>query len=311
MAICWVALAGFGYSQTKKNGPVKTMAAKPAAAKSKPVANTGPVGNTLLFEITGKGLKAPSYLFGTMHILCDKDATLSPNLKKAIKDVQVIYFELDLDDMGETMGAMKYLRMNEGQKLQDLLTPAEYARVEQYFKDNKSPLPLSFMSRFKPYFISALIGEQVMTCGSEQKNGMEQKIMKESQQYEREIKGLETAEYQAGLFDSIPYKKQAQDLVAYIDSIDNYKKATLEMVEVYRKQDLKGMDSLVNKTDPGMEQYMDLLLYNRNRRWVANMPNIMGPRTVLFAVGAGHLSGEEGVIALLRKKGYTVTPLKN
>jgi uncharacterized protein YbaP (TraB family) len=310
MVICWVAMAGLGYSQAKKPAPVKTMGAKPAAAKAKsPVKPTGQ--NTLLWEISGNGLQQPSYLFGTMHILCDKDATLSPNLKKAIKDVQVIYFELDMDDLAEMMSALKYLRMNDGKKLSDLLTPEEYARVENYFKTHKTPMPLSFMSRFKPYFVSSLIGEQVMTCEDGQKNGMEQQIMKESQQYEKEIKGLETPAFQAGLFDSIPYDKQAKDLVSYIDSIDSYKKVTLEMVDVYRKQDLKRMDSLVSKSDPGLEKYMDLLLYGRNRRWVTAMPDIMGPRSALFAVGAGHLTGEQGVINLLKKKGYVLTPLKN
>ncbi|MBO9565652.1 MAG: TraB/GumN family protein [Niastella sp.] len=311
MAICWVAMAGFGYSQTKKPAPVKTMNAKPAATK--PKGPVKPVGqNTLLFEISGNGLQKPSYLFGTMHILCDQDATLSPNLKKAIKDVQVIYFELDMDDMNEIMGAVKYLRMNDGKKLSDLLTKEEYDRVDKYLKSIKAPMPLAFMNRFKPYFISSVIGEQAMACGdADKKNGMEQQIMKESKQYEKEIKGLETAEFQAGLFDSIPYDKQAKDLVAYIDSIDSYKKATLDMVDGYRKQDLKRLDSLVQKSDPGMEQYMDLLLYSRNRRWVGSMPGIMGPRTALFAVGAGHLGGEQGVINLLKLKGYTVTPVKN
>lgn len=310
MVICWVAMAGLGYSQTKKPATVKTMGAKPSAAK--PKGPVKPVGeHTLLWEITGNGLQKPSYLFGTMHILCDQDATLSPNLKKAIKDVQVIYFELDMDDMNELLGAVKYLRMNDGQKLSDLLTKEEYDRVDNYFKQHKMPMPLSYMNRFKPYFISSLIGEQVMTCDSEKKNGMEQQIMKESRQYEKEIKGLETAEFQAGLFDSIPYDKQAKDLVTYIDSVDSYKQVTMEMVEVYRKQDLQLMDSLMQKSDPGMEQYMDLLLYGRNRRWVANMPGIMGPRSTLFAVGAGHLGGEQGVINLLKKKGYTVKPLKN
>ncbi|WP_315822809.1 TraB/GumN family protein [Paraflavitalea speifideaquila] len=219
---------------------------------------------------------------------------MSANLKKAIKDVQVIYFELDMDDMNELMGAMKYLKMNDGKKLSDLLTKEEYDRVDKYFKAHKMPMSLSFMNRFKPYFVSSLIGEQVMTCDNEKKNGMEQQIMAESKQYEKEIKGLETAEFQAGLFDSIPYDKQAKDLVAYIDSIDSYKQVTLEMVDVYRKQDLQKMDALVQKSDPGMEQYMDLLLFGRNRRWVANMPNMMGPRSTLFAVGAGHLGGTRG-----------------
>ena len=165
------------------------------------------------------------------------------------------------------------------------------------------------MNRFKPYFVSSLIGEGMMDC--ETKNGMEELIMRESKQYDKVIRGLETAEFQASLFDSIPYEKQAKDLVMYIDSIESYKKTTLEMVEVYRKQDLKRMDELVQKSDPGMTEYMDLLLYNRNRRWVYEMPEFMFEKPTLFAVGAGHLPGDQGVISLLKKKGFTVKAVRN
>lgn len=85
----------------------------------------------------------------------------------------------------------------------------------------------------------------------------------------------------------------------------------LEMVDVYRQQDLERMDSLMHKSDPGMEEYMDILLYDRNRRWAQDMPGIMEGKTILFAVGAGHLPGEQGVINLLREKGYKVSPLAN
>src|SRR5689334_10378667 len=81
--------------------------------------------NTLLWKISGNGLKKPSYLFGTMHILCADDARLSDNLKKAIKDCDEIYFEIDMDNTQEMAGAMKYLRMNDGIKLSELLTPEE------------------------------------------------------------------------------------------------------------------------------------------------------------------------------------------
>ena len=299
-----LAMASMGYSQSKKD-PVKTTASSTKKVK-KP---EGLLTNTLLWEITGKGLKTPSYLFGTMHILCSEDANLSDNLKNIIRDCGQIYFEIDMDNMKELMGAMKYLRMNDGKKLSELLTAEEYEKVKNWFDNNRSMLPFSMMTRFKPFFISSLIGEQMMSC--EQKNGMEQLIMKESKQYGKEIKGLETTEYQASIFDSIPYEKQAKDLVAYIDSIDNYKKTMLEMVDVYRKQDLGRMDSLMQKSDPGMMQYMDMLLYNRNRHWATQMPAIMNEMPTLFAVGAGHLPGEEGVINLLSKQGYEVNPVKN
>ena len=83
------------------------------------------------------------------------------------------------------------------------------------------------------------------------------------------------------------------------------------MVNVYRDQDLDRMDELMKKSDPGMESYMDLLLYDRNRRWVSLMPEQMKEGSILFAVGAGHLPGDQGVIKLLQKQGYSVKPMDN
>jgi len=302
--LSFILLAGLGHSQNKKT----TVDADKISIDNGNITSSYR-GKTLLWEITGNGLKIPSYLFGTMHILCATDARLSGNLKTIIKDSRKIYFEIDMDNMAELMGAMKFLRMKDGVKLSDLLTPVEYERVKDYFDKNQTLLPFTMMTRFKPYFISSLIGEKMMTC--EKKNGMEELIMRESKQYDKEIKGLETTEFQASIFDSIPYNKQAKDLLAYIDSIDTYRQITMAMVDVYREQDLERMDSLMKKSDPGMESYMDLLLYNRNRNWVKMLPAIMEQGPVLFAVGAGHLPGDEGVIKLLQKKGYKLKPLDN
>lgn len=265
--------------------------------------------NTLLWEVSGHGLREPSYLFGTMHILCAEDARLSAPLKSVIQKCRKVYFEIDMDDMNEMLGAMKYLRMNDGIKISDLLSKEEYTRLEEYFKKSKSPIPIGMINRFKPFLVSGLISEQSMNC--KQKNGMEELIMKEASLLDKQIFGLETVQFQASLFDSIPYEKQAKELINYIDSIDSYEQSTREMVEVYRKQNLDQLDSLVRKSDPGMNDYMDLLLYGRNRRWVRQMPTTMREGTILFAVGAGHLAGEQGVISLLRKEGYVLKPIKN
>jgi len=311
MLFFYVALAMTGLGQQNGNSGKKENASLSKGGRNH-------LDNTLLWRISGNGLKRPSYLYGTMHVLCAEDATVSDSLKFVIKNCDQIYFELDMDNLGETLGALKYLRMNNGTKLSELLTKEEYAKVEAYFKQNS--LPLSMFNRVKPFFISSLIGEQMMACtGKEgegsplsQKNGMEELIMRESKQYNKEIKGLETTEFQASIFDSIPYEKQAKELVTYIDSIDTYKAATLEMIKAYREQNLELLDSLSNKSDPGMEaEYMDLLLYGRNRHWVEQMPALMKESSLLFAVGAGHLPGDQGVINLLRKKGYKLTPMKN
>ncbi len=308
MAICWaglaVALPKVTANQKHRDGAEHN--------KIFIISNAANIAdeNTLLWKITGNGLKKPSYLFGTMHILCADDAVLSSNLKKAIRDCDEIYFEIDMDNTQEMAGAIKYLRMNDGVKLSELLTPEEYKKVDEYFKSHKVPLPLTILNRFKPMFISSLIGERLMDC--EKKNGMEEQIMSENKKnYGKETRGLETLEYQASLFDSIPYEKQAKELVNYIDSMDYYSKSSQETLDVYRKQDLRRMDSLIKKSDPGMDEYMDILVYRRNRNWVKQMPGIMEGKTILFAVGAGHLPGDQGVINLLRKQGYKVEPLDN
>lgn len=264
---------------------------------------------TLLWQISGNGLSEPSYLFGTIHIMCASDAVVSPELNAVISKAKDIYLELDMDDMQQMAGALKYLRMNDGLKLSDLLSAEDYKKLEDYFKTRKMPMPLSMMNRFKPYFISSLMGEQVMDCAT--KKGMEQAIMDQAKTAGKEIKGLETLEFQAGIFDSIPYAKQAKDLISYIDSAATYGNIMAEMLEVYKAQDIEAMQALTAKSDPGMESYMDLLLYSRNRNWVKQLPGIMANGTHLFAVGAGHLGGDQGVLNLLRQQGYTVTPLKN
>jgi uncharacterized protein YbaP (TraB family) len=265
--------------------------------------------NSLLWEVSGKGLAAPSYLYGTMHMVCAEDTKMSEGLKMAIKKSKQVYFELDMDNMEEMLSVLKYARMNNGLKISDLVSPEDYMKLEEYFKNNKSVLPFGMMSRFKPYFITAIISEGIMDC--KKKVSVEQMIMAEARQYDKEVNGLETLEFQASIFDSIPYEKQAQDLVTYVDSIDKFRDITMKMVDMYRKQDINNMDSLMEQSDPGMMEYMDLLLYDRNKRWASQIPEQAFNMPTLFAVGAGHLGGEKGVISLLKKQGFTVKPLDN
>jgi uncharacterized protein YbaP (TraB family) len=273
------------------------------------IAWNGSTPHTLLWKVSGKGLTKPSYLFGTMHVLCADEATLSDGLKAVIASCDEVYFEIKLDDMSNLLGAMKYMRMNDDKKLSDLLSPDEYQKVKDYFAKHASLLPFGMLERFKPLLISGLIEEENMNCQAT--DGMELSIMKEVHPYNKPILGLETVEFQAGLFDSIPYAKQAKELMAYIDSADEYKKMTLELADVYKKQDLDRIDELSRKGDPEMDGYMDLLLYDRTRKWALNLDTILPRKSVLVAVGAAHLPGPGGLIDLLKKEGYTLTPVKN
>lgn len=281
-------------------------AAKPATAPAKPGLQ---LENTLLWEISGRDMTTSSYLFGTMHLLCSEDARLSDSLRYSIETTKQIYFEIDMDNMMETLGALKYLNMNNNTRLSDLLTPDEYQRVKTYLNSNKMMLPATMMDRIKPYFLTALISESKFPCPA--KDGMEQVIMKEAKKDSKPIYGLETVQFQASVFDSIPYQRQAKDLLKIIDSSGKESDSSdAQLLDVYRKQDLNKMQEMT-AGEEGMSDYIDLLLYNRNANWVHKMPAIMKEKSTLFAVGAGHLGGDKGVISLLRKAGYTVRPVKH
>ncbi len=113
------------------------------------------------------------------------------------------------------------------------------------------------------------------------------------------------------LFDSIPYDAQAQMLMATIqsDEKDSESNQLEEMVKMYKDQDIQGMQRMVKGDEGGISEYEELLLLRRNRNWIPIMEDMMANNPTFFAVGAGHLGGEEGVIALLRKAGYKVAPI--
>jgi uncharacterized protein len=101
------------------------------------------------------------------------------------------------------------------------------------------------------------------------------------------------------------------ELLNYIDSIDKYKKSTEELVDVYRKQDLQKIEELTTKSEAGLDQFLDLLIYGRNHRWMQALELVLRTKPSLIAVGAGHLPGDQGMLALLKKAGFTLKPVAN
>jgi uncharacterized protein YbaP (TraB family) len=210
------------------------------------------------------------------------------------------------------MGAMTHMTMRDDTTLYDLLTQEEYEKVKNYFEAHASPLmPFAMLEKFKPLLVESMIMEQSPKC--ENMIIMEQLVMQVAKENDKEIKGLETMDYQLSLFDSIPYKLQAQQLLKMIDESDkgNDEKELEILTDAYRNQELEKMDELTKKEDMGIQNFTDLLLYNRKANWARKLDMLMKKNAMVVSVGAGHLPGDKGVIKLLRKLGYTVEPVKN
>lgn len=270
---------------------------------------TAPNGHSLLWQVTGNGLVLPSYVFGTMHLMCAEDAMVSANLKAVIKQVRQVYFEVDMDHAGALLGGVVDFNMKHNGQLKDYLSEDEYEQVKMFFSEHQPLLPFEILERQHPLILSSGLYEFFLPCI--EKNGAEVKIAELAHQLGKPTGGLESLAFQQNIFDSIPYDQQAKDLVKTINNLDHFKQSMQDMLAVYKSQDLEKLQQLTMQDESGVNNHLDMLLYDRNKIWVTEMQNIMHKKPTLFAVGAGHLGGENGVLDLLKKSGYSVRPIVN
>ncbi|HMX38979.1 MAG TPA: TraB/GumN family protein [Saprospiraceae bacterium] len=275
-----------------------------------------PTDKALLWKINGNGLKKPSYLYGTIHLIPKNQLAFSEALLTALDGSKRVAFEIDMRVMTNfrsQMGLMTKAFMAGGTTLKDLLPPDDYALVKE--KMAEKGLPSAMFERMKPMFLSTLIaGEEDggATLGG-QMTSVEMELFRLSRKRRMESAGLETADYQMSVFDSIPYEAQAKMLVQGIRSVgaDTTGENELEkMIGMYLDQDISAMQAMISAPENGMGGYEDVLLNRRNRNWIPVMGKFMRDKPTLFAVGAGHLGGPSGVVALLRKEGYRVEPAR-
>jgi len=269
--------------------------------------------DALLWKIEHKDLKAPSYLFGTIHMIPEEDFFLPDGLEEAFEKSERVVFEIDMDDMsdmGSLMGMMSGLMMKDGMTLQKLLTPAEYQEVSEYFE--AMGMPMFLLGNVKPMFLSMLaeVNLDPDAMQSEDIVSYEMALYDKANETSKQVGGLETMAYQMSLFDSIPYKDQAVMLLDAVRGTNQESDMFEETVELYKLQKIEAMVAMVGESDENADgNYEDVLLNNRNQNWIPAMKKKMSKASIFFAVGAGHLGGEQGVIRLLRKEGYTVTPV--
>lgn len=265
-----------------------------------------PVENSLLWEISGRGLAKPSYLFGTIHLICPTDFSLSDSLKSTISRTRQVALEMDMDDPGMMAGMMKAMNMTADNELKKLVTSQEYERLDRFFKDSVH-VGLAMFERAKPFVLMGPLFNTVLDC---QPQSYEMALVELAGKQKSEVIGIETLEEQMAIFDTIPYKDQAKMLLNLIDSLPSARKEFKALIELYKAQSINELYGMTLKSEFGMEGNEEVMLFARNRKWIPRIRRIASAKPTFFAVGAAHLGGEKGVIALLRKEGFVVRAVK-
>jgi uncharacterized protein YbaP (TraB family) len=257
---------------------------------------------SLLWKITGNGLNAPSYLYGTVHITCD--ATLEKPTLDAIANTAQLYLELDMDDPNMQTTMIQGMMMKDGKTMKSMMSDADYKMVDAYFTE-KLGVGLGMLDKMKPVMLSMLIMPSLMDCPIQ---AVETELMKVNAGQNKQVLGLESVQEQMADFDAVPYQVQVDELVKSVkDKFVDDKKELDKMYAVYKTKDIDAMQKMTAESENKItSDYQDEMLNNRNANWIPKIESIAKEKPTFFGVGAAHLGGEKGVINLLRKKGYKV-----
>ncbi|CAH0194503.1 MULTISPECIES: TraB/GumN family protein [unclassified Pedobacter] len=271
-------------------------------------AQTKKATNSLLWEISGNGLKKPSYLFGTHHLIGAKFVDTMKVLQEKFKSTDAVVGEIVMDSTTQTKMAPFLVMKNN--TLDSLLTKSEYKEVKDYFKSKQPGFELKQLNNFKPAMVAIMMmlfesPDMLKDIGE----GMDDSFQKYAKKNGKSLYGLETAEYQGALLFDSDLQKQKNALLKSIREVDKSKQKMEELKTYYITQDMDKLTELFKNQDEESKEFMTELLKNRNKRWLDQLPALMQKQSLFIAVGAGHLLGAEGLIKGLQVKGYILKPV--
>lgn len=268
------------------------------------------VTTSLLYKISGKNLKKPSYIYGTIHIICPTDMFSLEKLNTYFSQTDGLVLELDMDDPNVTKQMATALNMPEGKSLKDLLTPEKYAKVDEMFK-NILGVPVDVLKQFSPTGLSLIISTNPKSLGCAKPDSYEGKFLEMASKEKKTVEGLESVEDQIAALSKTPLETQAENLYQMSLNPEKSLAAFKELVTTYKLQDSDKLYETISKqSSDGKSDLKEDLLDPRNKNWIPKIEKFITEKPRFIAVGGGHLSGKTGVLSLLKEKGYKITPIK-
>ncbi|MDP5230287.1 MAG: TraB/GumN family protein [Cellulophaga sp.] len=261
--------------------------------------------NSVLYKVEGDNIET-SYVFGTVHMMAKKDFLLEEKVKSAFTESEFIVMELDMDDASMQTEMMKYAMISGDDSLQNHMTPEEYKILDEYFTA-KLGVGMAAFNKMKPFVISSTA--MIAHLGQDMAS-YESTFVQMATEQKKEIKGLETIAFQMSMFDEQPYEQQIDQVIEMLQKEGGIGGYFDKIIAAYKTQDIEVLYTSLNEFFEDDKAFKEKMLDERNQNWIPQIGELSKENSVFYAVGAGHLGGEEGVISLLKGAGYTVTPVE-
>ena len=262
---------------------------------------------TSLWKVTGDDSGPSIYLAGSIHILSEDDHPLHPAFEAAYRAVDDLVLEIATnEDPGSDTLALEKGMYGKGRKISDDLSPQMYAELGKYLKG--VGLPPTAMDGFRPWMASMTISiTEIMKMGGRPELGVDTFFEERAVKDGKTVRGLETTEFQIGLFAKLNKEEQEKMLGSTLKDMATVETDFPKMVKAWREGDDATVGKMIDDSMSGSPQFRKELLDNRNENWAKKIKEyIKGDKDIMVIVGAAHLVGEKGLIELLKVSGLRV-----
>jgi uncharacterized protein len=261
---------------------------------------------SMLFRVRAPNSSATIYLLGSVHLLSPDAAKLPATVDSAFAKSKVVAFETSLDTVQmraqELLGRAQY---KNGATLRSSLSAPTLAHVDSMLRGYG--LSLDQVNAFKPWFVSLIMSQLVMQKANFKADlGVDMQLNARAKSVGKSVIGLEPVDFQLGLFDTIAPEDQ-EKMLMQAEGPDSTMHQLMFIKDAWLEGNTGKLDSLLNSRMGRSASLFAKLVTDRNKSWIPKIEQLAnGKDDALVVVGAAHLVGKEGVLELLRAKGYTI-----
>jgi hypothetical protein len=260
---------------------------------------------TFMWRVQGDG--ATVYLLGSVHAMREDSYPLPAAMETAFDSVERLVFEVDLDDLSSAAIQMLAAGTLGGERtLEGVVGPATWTKL--MVQVEKTDFPAAMFQRMKPWMAAVTITALAMTeAGYLPSAGVDAYFSRRAEEAGKERIALETAEFQVGLFADLTPEQSAAFLRYTLADLETVIPDLDELSAHWRAGRAEAVEALMAEGFDEFPELLEKMVTDRNRAWMPLIEGLLaGDSDAMVVVGALHLVGEEGLINLLRKRGYTV-----
>lgn len=264
--------------------------------------------HSLCWKISGNNLKQPSFLYGTMHVSDKRVFNFSDKTNKAFSDSKAFAMELD-PEKALSVSTVTKMIMTDGHKISNMIPDSDYHFLDSLMLAGTG-VGIALYDNIEPIIVSSLIEEFAIGLNESDSSNMADFLdlffYNKARKAKMKIIGIESVDEQIAALHSLSYQEQAQMLVESLQEIKSGKNSSdADLLKYYMDQDLDSI--LINSDEQQMPaKFYKALVTDRNLHMADRIAGFIQKQATFIAVGAMHLPGQDGVIGLLRKRGFKV-----